>query len=198
MLSKSKDLCDKDMDTEVGVKSRRRWLVRKPLNKFSATTRTISARFLSPTPYIVIKKENNCLKREEAIQPQRKGLNFLNKLRQTDKETERSRTENAEYSIAYLEKTPTLIDAKPKEYKNIFYDPKRGDFEIEYDNDLELLIAEMEFTDNDTSEEIALKYEVLEIFSRRLNRRNAIKDFVIDRKLLNLNELNKIDKKRTK
>lgn len=56
----------------------------------------------------------------------------------------------------------------------------------------------MEFTDNDTSEEIVLKYEVLEIFSRRLNRRNAIKDFVIDRKLLNLNELNKIDKKRTK
>lgn len=56
----------------------------------------------------------------------------------------------------------------------------------------------MEFTDSDTSEEIALKYEVLEIFSKRLDRRNAIKDFVIERKLLNLNELNKIDKKRTK
>lgn len=56
----------------------------------------------------------------------------------------------------------------------------------------------MEFTDNDTNEEIALKYEVLEIFSRRLNKRNAIKDFVIERKLFNLNELNKFDKKRTK
>lgn len=56
----------------------------------------------------------------------------------------------------------------------------------------------MEFCDNDTSEETALKYEILEIFCRRLDRRNAIKDFVIERKLLSLSELNKIDKKRTK
>ena len=56
----------------------------------------------------------------------------------------------------------------------------------------------MEFSDNDTNEEIALKYQVLEIFSRRLDRRNTIKDFVIERKLLNLNELNKADRKRTK
>ena len=30
--------------------------------------------------------------------------------------------------------------------------PKRGDFEVEYDNDAELLLAEMEFTDEDTEE----------------------------------------------
>ena len=27
--------------------------------------------------------------------------------------------------------------------------PKRGDFDIEYDNDAELLLAEMEFNDDD-------------------------------------------------
>ena len=31
--------------------------------------------------------------------------------------------------------------------------PKRGDFEVEYDNDAELLLAEMEFNDDDDSEE---------------------------------------------
>ena len=30
--------------------------------------------------------------------------------------------------------------------------PKRGDFEVEYDNDAELLLAEMEFNDDDTEE----------------------------------------------
>ncbi len=30
------------------------------------------------------------------------------------------------------------------------YMPKRSDFEVEYDNDAELLLAEMEFTDEDT------------------------------------------------
>jgi transcriptional adapter 2-alpha len=30
--------------------------------------------------------------------------------------------------------------------------PKRGDFEVEYDNDAELLLAEMEFNDDDTAE----------------------------------------------
>ena len=30
--------------------------------------------------------------------------------------------------------------------------PKRGDFEVEYDTEAELLLAEMEFNDEDTKE----------------------------------------------
>lgn len=34
----------------------------------------------------------------------------------------------------------------------IGYLPRRGDFEVEYDNEAELLLAEMEFNDDDTEE----------------------------------------------
>ena len=40
--------------------------------------------------------------------------------------------------------------------------PKRGDFDAEYDNDAELLLAEMEFKSNDTSEELKIKFDVLD------------------------------------
>jgi transcriptional adapter 2-alpha len=43
-----------------------------------------------------------------------------------------------------------------------------------------------------------MKYEVLDIFCERLNQRNMIKDFAIERKLLDLSELHRLDRKRTK
>jgi transcriptional adapter 2-alpha len=39
--------------------------------------------------------------------------------------------------------------------------PKRGDFEHEYDNDAELILAEMEFNDEDSAEIIRNKEEIL-------------------------------------
>jgi transcriptional adapter 2-alpha len=47
------------------------------------------------------------------------------------------------------------------------YNPKRQEFDPEYDNDAEQLLAEMEFKDNDTEEERELKLRVLCIYSRR-------------------------------
>jgi hypothetical protein len=41
--------------------------------------------------------------------------------------------------------------------------------------------------DTDSQEETEMKYEVLDIFCERLNQRNRIKDFAIERKLLELN-----------
>ena len=35
--------------------------------------------------------------------------------------------------------------------------PKRGDFEHEYDNDAELILAEMEFNDEDSPEIVKMK-----------------------------------------
>lgn len=47
--------------------------------------------------------------------------------------------------------------------------PKRGDFEVEYDNDAELLLAEMEFTDEDTEEEKDMKFKLMDIYNQKLN-----------------------------
>lgn len=47
------------------------------------------------------------------------------------------------------------------------YNAKRQEFDPEYDNDAEQLLAEMEFKDTDTEEERELKLRVLRIYSKR-------------------------------
>lgn len=47
------------------------------------------------------------------------------------------------------------------------YNSKRQEFDPEYDNDTEQLLADMEFKDTDTEEERELKLRVLRIFSKR-------------------------------
>lgn len=47
------------------------------------------------------------------------------------------------------------------------YNFKRQEFEIEYDNDAEQLLADMEFKDSDTDAERELKLRVLRIYSKR-------------------------------
>lgn len=64
------------------------------------------------------------------------------------------------------------------------YNPKRQEFEIEYDNDAEQLLADMEFKETDTEAERELKLRVLRIYSRRLDERKRRKDFILERNLL--------------
>lgn len=47
------------------------------------------------------------------------------------------------------------------------YNSKRQEFEIEYDNDAEQLLADMEFKDTDTDAEREIKLRVLRIYSKR-------------------------------
>ncbi|GAB4859338.1 Transcriptional adapter ada2 [Ancistrocladus abbreviatus] len=72
------------------------------------------------------------------------------------------------------------------------YNAKRQEFEVEYDNDAEQLLADMEFKDTDTEGERELKLRVLRIYSRRLDERKRRKDFILDRNLLYPDPLLKI------
>lgn len=47
------------------------------------------------------------------------------------------------------------------------YNFKRQEFEIEYDNDAELVLADMEFKATDSNAERELKLRVLRIYSKR-------------------------------
>ncbi|GLT76642.1 hypothetical protein SLA2020_482920 [Shorea laevis] len=67
------------------------------------------------------------------------------------------------------------------------YNPKRQEFDIEYDNDAEKLLADMEFRDSDTEEEHELKLRVLHIYNKRLDERKRRKDFILERNLLHPN-----------
>ncbi|GFH47629.1 hypothetical protein CTEN210_04104 [Chaetoceros tenuissimus] len=64
------------------------------------------------------------------------------------------------------------------------YMPRRGDFDIEWDNDAEKLLQDMEFTQGDTPEERARKIKVLAIYNARLDVREERKQFIKDRGLL--------------
>ncbi|XP_038701483.1 transcriptional adapter ADA2b-like isoform X2 [Tripterygium wilfordii] len=64
------------------------------------------------------------------------------------------------------------------------YNPKRQEFDTEYDNDAEQLLADMEFKDADTEDERELKMRVLHIYSRRLEERQRRKNFILERNLL--------------
>ncbi|XP_076906407.1 transcriptional adapter ADA2a-like [Bidens hawaiensis] len=64
------------------------------------------------------------------------------------------------------------------------YNFKRQEFEVEYDNDAEQLLADMEFKDTDTDPERELKLRVLRIYSKRLDERKRRKDFILERNLL--------------
>lgn len=78
------------------------------------------------------------------------------------------------------------------------YLPKRGDFDQEYDMDAELLLADMEFFEDDTEENIQLKNSVIELYNARLDERIRRKKFVIERGLLDLKRQQKFERKRSK
>lgn len=72
---------------------------------------------------------------------------------------------------------PSLLDSSG-------YNPKREEFDPEYDNDAEQSLADMEFKETDTEEERELKLRVLRIYSKRLDERKRRKDFILERNLL--------------
>ena len=59
--------------------------------------------------------------------------------------------------------------------------PLRRDFEIEYENDIENYLADLEFYDDDRPEDIAIKLKQLEVYLKVLNEREERKDFVMNR-----------------
>ncbi len=66
------------------------------------------------------------------------------------------------------------------------YMPLREDFEIEYENDAETMLADMEFSPDDHPSEIELKLQVIRIYNTKLAERDRRKRFVIDRGLIDV------------
>ena len=78
------------------------------------------------------------------------------------------------------------------------YMPLRGDFNIEYDNEAEKLLSEMEFFEDDEDSEVKLKEDILKLYNTRLDERIKRKKFVIERGLLEPKKPLKNDREKTK
>eukprot|EP00826_Nyctotherus_ovalis_P016164 TRINITY_DN14663_c0_g1_i1.p2 TRINITY_DN14663_c0_g1~~TRINITY_DN14663_c0_g1_i1.p2 ORF type:complete len:342 (-),score=111.79 TRINITY_DN14663_c0_g1_i1:111-1136(-) len=87
---------------------------------------------------------------------------------------------------------------KPPEIKIDGFMPLRGDFNVEYDNDAELLLADMEFFDDDTEAEKKLKDDVLKLYNEKLDERITRKKFVIENGLLDIKKQHQRERNRPK
>ena len=76
--------------------------------------------------------------------------------------------------------------------------PLRGDFSIEYDNDAEKLLSDMEFFDDDLPDEIKTKEQILALYNQRLEERIKRKKFVIEHGLLETKKLAKGETEKNK
>lgn len=98
---------------------------------------------------------------------------------------EEIKDEESQINRSIGEKKPRISgDEGPSATEFSGYNFKRQEFEVEYDNDAEQLLADMEFRDTDTDAERELKLQVLRIYSKRLDERKRRKDFILERNLL--------------
>ncbi|KAI5074392.1 hypothetical protein GOP47_0010353 [Adiantum capillus-veneris] len=77
------------------------------------------------------------------------------------------------------------------------FNPKRREFDKEYDNDAELPLAEMEFKEADTETDYELKLRMLHIYLERLDERKRRKDFILERGLLDVKRQQELDNQRS-
>ncbi|EEQ99287.1 conserved hypothetical protein [Perkinsus marinus ATCC 50983] len=64
------------------------------------------------------------------------------------------------------------------------YTPRRGDFEVDYDDCAELLLADMEFNPSDRPEDTKIKADVLLAYNARLSLREEMKRYVVARQMV--------------
>ncbi|OWY97730.1 Transcriptional adapter 2-alpha [Phytophthora megakarya] len=78
------------------------------------------------------------------------------------------------------------------------YMPLRGDFDVEYDNEAEVIMADMEFSEGDHPAERELKLKVIQIYNEKLAKRVERKKFVVERGLLDYKLHQHTERKRPK
>ena len=71
--------------------------------------------------------------------------------------------------------------------------PLREDFDVEYENDAESLLADMEFSPEDHPGDRDLKLQVIKIYNSKLAERDARKRFVIDRGLIDFKKQQQLE-----
>ncbi|CAN6701817.1 unnamed protein product [Malus baccata var. baccata] len=105
--------------------------------------------------------------------------------KQIKDETKVSKVEETQVDRSVGEKKlRSLVEEGPSMTELSGYNFKRQEFEIEYDNDAEQILADMEFKDTDTNADRELKLRVLLVYAKRLDERKRRKNFILERNLL--------------
>lgn len=78
------------------------------------------------------------------------------------------------------------------------YMPRRADLDVEYDDNAEEIIADIAIGENDTEEENDLKLRLLQMYDKRLTRRDEMKQFMFERDLIHVDKLKVGDRRHTR
>lgn len=78
------------------------------------------------------------------------------------------------------------------------YYPNRGDFDVEWDDGAESILADLTIEHDDMEEEIDLKVRLMQICVERLDERDHVKEFVFKRRLLDFETLRSRERKVSK
>lgn len=87
-------------------------------------------------------------------------------------------------------------DSRPEALEG--YMKMRGDFDVEYDDDAENLIADLVILPADTDEERDLKMRLLSMYDERLARRDAVKEFIFNHNFLEFDTLRYSERRGTR
>jgi transcriptional adapter 2-alpha len=95
-------------------------------------------------------------------------------------------------------KRPKAAEVDPKQSTSnaIEYNARRGDFDIEYENDAETILADLAFDEEDSKEDTDLKVRIVELYNRKLDERASRKKFILDRNLLDFKKQQGFERRR--
>lgn len=77
------------------------------------------------------------------------------------------------------------------------YHAKRDEFDPDYDNEAECIVADLDFNPTDTPEEEAHKLNLITIYNKRLDSRAHHKQYVLTRGLIHVKKSQSLDRRRT-
>lgn len=80
-------------------------------------------------------------------------------------------------------------------YETLGYWAKRKEFDVEYKNDAEIELSELEFKDDDTEEEKLMHYKILKNYNNVLDEREQRKNLIADKNLYDIKKQNTFEKK---
>jgi hypothetical protein len=122
-------------------------------------------------------------------QAYRAEMNFVRSISTLEKE--QAEQVRKEWKQTKLNKPggPTVLPMRPDDVPELpgsellGFMPRRGDFDVEWDNEAEQAVADMEFIPGEPPEDRNLKLQVLTIYNSKLDERERRKQFIISRKL---------------
>jgi hypothetical protein len=148
--------------------------------------------YLPPISGVQLGQEVGRDARARAEQAYVKALNQA----QSEEEADKIRKEWMETRLNQVD-GPTVLPIRPEDLESMpgselaGYMPRRGDFDMEWDNDAETVLADMEFSPNDLPQDRQHKLQIIEIYNSKLDERERRNQFLLSRHLVDYRRIQK-------